>query len=40
MLVFANPGDEATALGPGVGAQVWSDGDVVHELAVLGDERE
>lgn len=33
VLVFANPGDKAVALGCGVGLQVWLEGDVVHELA-------
>jgi hypothetical protein len=37
VLVFANPGDEATALGSGVGVQLWSVGNMVHELVVWGD---
>ena len=34
VLVFANPGDEAVGLGPGVGVQLWVDGDEVDRLVV------
>lgn len=37
LLVFANPGDEATNLGSGVGVQVWLNGEAVDELSVWGD---
>ena len=32
VLVFANPGDEELALPPGLGVQLWVEGDAVDEL--------
>lgn len=40
VLVFASAADQECDLGPGGGVQIWSAGDVVHELAVWRDEED
>lgn len=37
LLLFANPGEEASGLPSGVGVQVWVDGDAVRELGAWSD---
>ncbi|HVX20334.1 MAG TPA: hypothetical protein VHB02_03195 [Acidimicrobiales bacterium] len=39
VLVFANPGDRELDLAPGVGVQLWVDGDEVDRLVAWGEGR-